>query len=272
VRQLSSTLIAAQQFSSGAPLVEAVLRARRGNAGRLDPTILLSTVLPDAPTALALPANGAVVRARLAGGTVQSQALAPSPGSAWSSWTTLAAAIAPAGGIGVALAALGDRVTIAYLSSATSIAIRESTNDGASFGAATGIAAASPILDVALAYATSGDLLLAAGDSGGTLHAWRRPNGGGFGADTALVPPAASAVASVALAYAGDWFVLFGWSSGSLSVLSTAMYGNGGLQPSGIWSTPVSLLGVAQGSGPALVAAGLAWGPSPAEVGSGAGG
>lgn len=260
MRPISATLMAAQQSASGAPLVQAILRARRGNANRLDPITLYSAAIADAPTALALPANGNVVRARLSGGSVQTQALAPAPGSAWATWTTLAAAIAPIGGVGVALAAIGDTVTIAYLSAAATIAVRDSANDGVSFSAGASLSAASPILDVAVAYAPSGDLLLVAGDSGGTLHAWRRPNGGNFGADASLVPPASSSISSAALAYSADWLALFGWSSGSQSFLSSAIYGNGGLQPAGTWSASTSLLGLAQGSGPALLAGGFAWG------------
>src|SRR5712692_7806379 len=145
MRTLPAGLAAAQQAVTTQPVISAILRARRGSADRLDPTTLYTNTLTDVACAVAVPNDGFIVRAHLSGGNVQTQHLAASAGSSWTSWTTLAAAVAPAAGLGVALAALVDTVAIAYLQAAGTVAVRRSTNDGATWGAAQTVAIAGVI-------------------------------------------------------------------------------------------------------------------------------
>ena len=173
------------------PVITAVLRAKRGSAARLDPTSLYTNTLTDVACAVAAPGNGNVVRAHLSGGNVQTQTLAAASGSAWTTWTTRAAATAPAGGLGVALAALADTVALAYVKSGatTTVSVMRSTDDGATWSAAVDVANTGVVTDVALAYAPNGDLLLLTGDNGGTMRAFRSNGGGAWGA--AVTPRAA---------------------------------------------------------------------------------
>ena len=263
MRTLTSTLQAAQQAPTGSPQVQCVLRARRGAASRIDPTTLYTDTQADTCVAVAQPANGNIVRARLSGGNVQTQSLAAASGSAWTTWTTLAAATVPGGSYGgLALAATGNTVTIAYLSAAGTVAIRDSTDDGVTWGAATTISVtAGNVGDVALAYAPSGDLLLVAGDEGGTVHAYRRASGGStWTTEPTLIPPGATFINALALAYSGDWLLLVSWDQVADNYLGAAIYGNGGLQTANTWSSVTLVFNLAAGSGPSLVPSGFAWG------------
>jgi len=213
--------------------------------------------------AVAAPADGTIVRAHLSGGNVQTQHLSASAGSAWTSWTTLAAALAPPAGLGVALAALGDTVAIAYVASGanTTAQVRRSTNDGATWAGAETIANTGVITDLALAYAPNGDLLLVTGDNAGTIRAFRSSGGGAWGAAVTLVPAGSQFIDSIALTYSGDWLALFGWQTASFSLVASAIYGNGALQAANTWSAVTDVLGVDPSSGDTPAVTGLAWGP-----------
>jgi hypothetical protein len=213
------------------------------------------------PTAVAAPSNGNIVRAQLSGGNVQTQALAPSPGSAWTTWTTLTAAVAPTAGLGVALAANGANVALAFLTAASTIAVYKSTNSGASWSSFASLANGNTVTDLALAYAPNGDLLLVSGDNTGTLRAFRSSGGGAFGAAVSLLPGGSTFINSVALAYSGDWLLLFGWNNGAVLALGSALFGNGGQQPANTWSAVTDVLGLAPGNSDVPVVTGFAWGP-----------
>jgi hypothetical protein len=263
--RIPEALLAAQRAATSQPVITAVLKAKRGSAARLDPNTLYTNTLTDVAEAVAAPANGNIVRARLSGGNVQVQSLAASSGSAWTSWTTIAAALAPAAGLGVALTTEGNAVVIAYVKSGanTTIQIQASFDYGASFGAAVSVANTGVITDLALAFnPADGSLVLVAGDSGGTIRAFRSANfGATWGAAVTLVPPGSAIISSIALAYVGaDWYALFGWQTGDLALIGSAIFGNGGLQTANTWSAVTDVLGVDPGSGNTPNVTGFAWG------------
>jgi hypothetical protein len=254
-------LLAAQRSATAQPIITATLRARRGSANRLDTTTLYSNSLADDPVAIAAPANGAAVRARLSGGNVQLNIM-PAYGS-YTSWGTLDAATAPASGLGVALTALGHSVAIAYVKPADAATARVTLlpNDGTTLGATQDVANTGTITDLALAYASNGDLLLVTGDNTGVLRAFRSNAGGAFGAAVSLTPSGSENITSVALTYTGsDWLCLFGWQTGDLSLVAQALFGNVGLQTLNTWSAVTDVLGIDPNSGNTPVVTGLAWG------------
>jgi hypothetical protein len=244
--------------SSVQPVINVVLRARRGSAYRLDPTTLYTNALTEVACAVASPTNGNIVRAHLSGGNVQTQ----STSGAFTTWTTLAAATAPAAGLGVALTARGHTVAVAYIKSgdATTARVHVSANDGATWGAATEVANTGAIADLAVAIGPNGDLVLVTGDTSGVIRAFRN-----FGAAVTLTPSGSQAIDSIALAYApstgtGDYLALFGWQSGNVSYVASALFGDGSQQTVNTWSAVTDVLGVDPNSGNTPAVTGLAWG------------
>ena len=251
----------AQRAAVTQPIVSAVLRAKRGQAARLDPTFLYSNNLPELPDAVAAPADGSLVRAHLSGGNVQVNRQ-PAFGS-YTTWATLAAALAPPAGFGVALSAMADKVAVAYVKGGASstIQVQRSTNDGATWAGAETIANSGVITDVALAYAPNGTLVLVSGDTGGIIRAFASPSPGSWDAAVTLTPPSSAFVNSIALTYSGDWLALFSWADANQNYLASAIFGAGTLQAANTWSSVTDILGIAPGGAAAIPqVSGFAWG------------
>ena len=135
MRTLTSTLLAAQRSASAVPYVRVELHDRDVGVARPRWERWYSGAEPSGPCAVATPADGSLLRARIdpSGGTMYHQRVAnPGPGSGYSSWTSLGG-VAAAPRLG--LAAAGTRALIAFVNTAgTGVQVRESTNSGASFG------------------------------------------------------------------------------------------------------------------------------------------
>jgi IPT/TIG domain len=257
---IPEALLAAQRSATAQPVITAVLRARRASANRLYVNPLYTNALTDDPVAIALPANGNIVRARINGGNVQVNV---QPGyGAYTVWGTITTCYTPPAGLGVALAAAGDTVVLAFPSDSTHAAVYVSTNDGASWSLLGTVANTGTIADVAVsARASSGTVTLLTGDNAGVLRAFV-DSGAGFGAATSLTPPSSLAINSVAITdFGSDWLVLFGWEDGNVDRIGQAIWGGGGLQTASTWSTVADVLGVDPNSGNTPAVTGLAWGP-----------
>src|SRR5438552_1875918 len=113
MRALTDTLLAAQQAPSGEPYLRVRLYDRDLGVPRLRWARWYDGAEPAGPCAAALPADGALLRARIdaASATLYASRVAsPAAGSMYSTWTSLGAvAAAPR----VGLAAAGTRALLA---------------------------------------------------------------------------------------------------------------------------------------------------------------
>ncbi|HET9476654.1 MAG TPA: hypothetical protein VFP63_04115, partial [Dehalococcoidia bacterium] len=134
MRSLTPELLAAQRSASAVPYLKAVASDRIGGIRRLAWTRLYTGSEADGYHAACMPSDGSLIRARVSGGRVYYQRVTnPGAGSAFSSWTDLDAAA----NADVALCAEGTRVLLFYVDAAgLVIKVRESTDGGATLGAA----------------------------------------------------------------------------------------------------------------------------------------
>ena len=135
MRTLSPTLRAHQRGPNRLPHVRVILRSGRWGVPLLPWERLYRGDEPDCPHALAVTGDGAVVRARNDAGALSlSRVPSPGPDSPWGTWTALGQTLADTG---VALAARGSEVLLAFVASGgRALMLRRSTDGGATWGAA----------------------------------------------------------------------------------------------------------------------------------------
>src|SRR2546426_7171939 len=93
MRILSASLLSAQRSLSTVPYLKVVISDRVGGIRRLAYSRLYTGSEPDGYHAAAMPADGSLLRARVAGGRLYYQRVAnPSVGSSFSGWTDFDAA------------------------------------------------------------------------------------------------------------------------------------------------------------------------------------
>src|SRR3990172_6120940 len=140
MRALPAALLAAQKSGSAVPYLKVVVSDRIGGVRRLAFSRLYTGSEPDGYHAAAMPADGSLLRARVSGGRVYYQRVAgPGSGSNFASWTDMGA-VANAG---VALCAEGTRALLFYVDTdGVTLKVRESTDSGATLGAAGTVATA----------------------------------------------------------------------------------------------------------------------------------
>src|SRR3990172_12745534 len=141
MRILSAPLLAAQKSASAAPYLKVVISDRIGGIRRLAYSRLYTGSEPDGYHAATMPADGSLVRARVSGGRLYYQRVTnPGSGSDFSAWTDLSAAA----NADVALCSDGSRVLLFYTDTGgAALKVRESTDHGATLGAAVTVATAS---------------------------------------------------------------------------------------------------------------------------------
>src|SRR3989304_914208 len=132
MRTLSAPLLAAQKSASAVPYLKVVIYDRIGGVRRLAFSRLYTGSEPDGYHAAAMPADGSLLRARVASGRLYYQRVAsPGAGSDFSSWTDLGAVA----GADVALCAEGSRALLFYVDAGgVTLKLRESTDNGATLG------------------------------------------------------------------------------------------------------------------------------------------
>ncbi len=233
MRTLAAPLLAAQKSASAVPYLKAVVSDRIGGIRRLAWSRLYTGTEPDGYHAAAMPADGSLVRARVSGGRVYYQRVTnPGSGSGFSSWTDVDAAA----GAGVALCADGTRLMLFYVDpGGTILKLRESTDSGATLGAAVTVATAgAPVTWLAADVKSNGDALLLY-SVGATVYSVKR-TGGAWGAPAAWTNSVAS-VTGIAGYYQGDWNVaVAGTDSAGAAFLWTCIFGDGFSQAAGTWS------------------------------------
>ncbi|MBA4179508.1 MAG: hypothetical protein C0506_02870 [Anaerolinea sp.] len=183
---IASSLEAHQKQTNRVPVLAVTASAARFGSEILRWTRYYSGAENDSPHALAIANDGSLVRARNDAGTLfLSRVTSPGSGSTYSSWTNLAAVSA---GTGVALASKTGELLLAYVDNAgLTLKVRISTDNGASWAAATTIVTeASAIGSLAAAYNPAGDacLFFTLGTTT-TLKRLRRTSGVWAGAGTA---------------------------------------------------------------------------------------
>ena len=226
MRSILSPLDTAQKQPSREPYIPIVIHNRWEAVRRWDFTTLNPTPNPTAKHDVAVAADGSITRVRIESGNVKGQRVtAPLTPANWDSWTNYATGI----GAQVACAAKGTRVAVVYTDAAgTGVYLIESTDSGASFGAATLIdTAASAVQDVAVTYKnTSGDMAVAWVLA--TTLRFRRRVGGAWGGAISH-GTTQSNLNGIAMHYNGDWSMLVtGDAAGTtLGTVWTTAYGDG---------------------------------------------
>ncbi len=192
-----------------------------------------------------MPGDGSLLRARTSGGRLYYQRVAnPGAGSNFASWTDLEAAA----NAGVALCADGSRALLFFIDPGGAVLkVRESTDNGATLGAAVTVATASAAVTwLAADVKANGDALLLY-SVGATVLSVKRTSGS-WGAAAAWTNSAAS-ITGLACYYQGDWNVaVCGTNAPGEAFAWTAIFGDGFSQASNTWSPLREVIRASAGS------------------------
>lgn len=233
MRTLHSDLLTAQKQSSAAPYVRVQVSERIGGVARLVWERLYSGGETDSYHAAAMPADGALLRARVDSGQLYYQRTAdPGQGSGFGTWTGLGATA----DAGIALVAEGTRALLFCVGTdGHTIYLRESSDSGQTLGAATALATAPAAVTWLAAGLKSDGTALLLYSVGADVYSLKRSSG-------VWGPPqpwsnSVAAVTGLACHYFGDFNVLVaGSDSSGASRLWTCIYGDGLSQTTDTWS------------------------------------
>lgn len=232
MRLLSAPLIAAQKSDSAVPYLRVQVSDRIGGVHRLAWTRLYTGAEPDGYHAACVPGDGSLVRARVSGGHLYYQRVtSPGAGSNFSAWTDLGV-VADAD---VALCADGSRLLLFYVDAGgTQVKVRESTDNGATLGAAvTAATGAGAVTWLAADVKPSGDAIVVYSVGANVLAARRLA--GAWGAPVAW-PNTTASITGIACAHNGDWnLAVCGTDSLGQSFVWTTLVGDGFSLPIGTW-------------------------------------
>jgi len=237
MRNLSSTLLAAQKKASRIPYVRVVAKNKIAGMVRLDWERLYTGSEADYFHALTIPGDGSLVRVRLTppadSRKLYRQRVAnPGPSSNFSQWVYTNQYNV----IIVAAASVGAEVSIFWINTSREIRCLKSTDYGASFSSPELIdySPTTAIYGIAAAYKPNGDLALFFADQA-TLYVKKRISGS-WG-DIAAWTQTSGDLSGVATVYDGDWnLLLTGKDSGGNFKLWSLVYGDGGAVATGTWS------------------------------------
>lgn len=252
MRSLSATLLAAQQSPSAAPYVKVEVLDMLAGVVRPSLSRLYTGTEEEYHHAATMPADGSLIRARVVSSTkalyVQ-RVPSPGPGSDFSLWTSLDSA-----GVNcsIALCSQGASVLLFFVDSldGKTIYLRESSDSGATWG---------PRQTVLLPAVTSVNWLAAAFSASGTVALFYVSNeprvyvikrtGGQWGPLDWWTNTVAT-VTGLACTYSSDWnLAIAGTNSSGHYRLWTFIYGDGGEQAAGTWSSLQELALAQSGSG-----------------------
>ena len=225
MRPLTSTLRAAQQSASTVPQLRVRLFDRDVGAVRLRWQRLYTGTEPDGPCAVAVPADGSLLRARidLAAGALTRQRVAnPGPASDFTNWTSVATvAVGPR--VGIAAAGTGA-LLVSVRTDGVTVDVRESTDPGATYPTTTLVAtAAASVTAVACAMQADGSAAALYAE-GGTVYAVTRTATGAWRAPVAWSQSLAT-INGLAAFFEVDYNVL--------------VSGTNAAGEAGVWSLPV---------------------------------
>ena len=239
MRPLSNSLLRAQRSSSANPWVRVEALDRIAGIARLRFRRVHTGSEAEGPHALTIPADGALLRARVdptnSHNLYVQRVSNPSPTSDFTRWVSLG----PASRDGdVALCSAGTDVLLFSVSSnRRTLYVRASADSGATFGQAIYVAtASSPVTWLAADLKLDGTALLLYALQNAGLYAIRRSSGSwGY---TRLWSNSLSRINGVAVHYNGDWNVAVAGrdSTGRKSGVWSTVFGDGAAQTLDTWS------------------------------------
>ncbi len=237
MRNLTSTLLAAQKEASHTPYVKVEAKNKIAGVVRLDWTRLYTGSEDDYFHALTIPGDGSLIRARITlpadGRKLYRQRVAnPGPSSDFSTWTYTNQYNC----VVVAAASLGAEVSIFWINSSREIRRIKSTDYGVNWGSPELVdySPTTAIYGLATAYKPNGDLAIFFADQA-TLYV-KKHVGGSWQSKVAWDKTTGD-LSGVATVYGVDWNLIVAGkdSAGNFKVWSL-IYGDGGDVASGTWS------------------------------------
>jgi hypothetical protein len=237
MRELTATLLAAQQQESGIPCVKVVAANKIFGVVRYDWSRLYNGSEDDYYHALAMPADGSLIRARItlpsdSRKLYRQRVSSPGEGSDFSQWIYTGQYNA----VVAAAATLNAEVSILWINSSREIRRLKSTDNGANWGSSELIdySPTTSIYGLAVAYKTNGDLGIFFADQS-TLYVKKNVSGS-WQTKTAWDKTTGN-ISGVAAIYSGDWYLLVtGKDSAGNYKLWSLIYGDGGEVADGSWS------------------------------------
>ncbi len=250
MRQLSSTLLAAQKQETAVPYVKIEVKNKIAGAVRRDWTRLYEGSETDCFHALTIPGDGSLVRVRTTlpedGRKLYCQRVAdPDPESDFSQWTYTSQYNVMV----TAAASVGNEVSIFWTKYNREIGRIKSTNYGASWGSPEIIdySPTTAIYGLAAAYKSNGDLAVFFADQS-NLYV-KKNISGEWQAKTAWDKTTGN-LSGIACIYNGDWQLLItGKDESGNYKLWSLVYGDGSDVPAGTWSELKELASAPSGGG-----------------------
>ncbi len=250
MRNLTSTLEAAQKEPSSVPFVRVTVDTQIAHVYHLRWTRLYTGgELGKSHHAAVMPGDGSLCRARIddrGPNMYYSRVANPGPSSDFSQWTLLGSQTRNAG---IALAASGAKVLLAHVhNNQSDIHVRDSTDNGVSFGAEVTAKSGGGFVDwMAAVIEANGDAILFYSE-GATLYALRRTSGS-WGSPAAW-SQTVNSITGIAVVRWGDNHVLVtGTDTNNNPRLWTAIYGEGSSYTANTWFGLWALEEAESGSG-----------------------
>jgi hypothetical protein len=237
MRQLSSTLLAAQKQATSVPYVKVEASNKHSGVVNLQWARLYTGSEDDYFHAVTMPGDGSLIRVRITP-TADSRKLYrqrvanPSPQSDFSQWVYTNQYDV----VIVACCCLGAEVSIFWIKSDRKIYQLKSTDYGVSWGSPQllGYTPTTAINGIAASYKPNGDIALFFADQA-TLYVMKRISGS-WG-DKVAWDKSTGDLSGVATVYSGDWnLFITGKDSGGNFRLWSLVYGDGGDVAAGAWS------------------------------------
>jgi hypothetical protein len=250
MRQLTSTLLAAQKQTAVVPCVKVVAANKVAGAIRYDWSRLYTGDEDDYYHALAMPGDGSLIRARVtlpadSRKLYRQRVAGPGPESDYSQWVYTGQYNA----VVTAAAALGAEVSIFWTSTSREIRRIKSTDYGASWGNPETIdyTPTTVICGLAAAYKPNGDLAIFFADQ---AMLYVKKNVSGQWQTKAAWDKTTGDLSGVAAIYNDDWCLLVtGRDSDGNFKLWSLVYGDGGEVAAGSWSALRELASAPSGGG-----------------------
>ena len=235
MRRIPRALTAAQQSPSAEPYVRLLVSNRIAGVPRLRWTRLYTGLEEDYFHAATAPGDGSLLRARTtSGGQLYLQSVAsPGQGSDFATWSNEGSV---SDGAGVALTSLGSMALLFYVDADdVTIKVRESRDNGQSFGGATSVVTAGGAIKWLAAGVNPSGVVALFYTVGATMYAVKR-TAGVWGQPSAWTNTAAS-ITGLGCAYRLDWnLALTGSDAAGNQYLWTVLYGDGYGQSANTWS------------------------------------
>ena len=250
MRNLTATLLAAQKEATRTPYLKVKAKNLITGVVRLDWSRLYTGSEDDYFHALTMPGDGSLIRLRVtlpadSRKLYYQRVTSPDENSDYSPWTYLDKYNV----VIVASCAQGARVSQFFINSSRQIWHRESTDNGANWGAwdFLGYTPTTAIYGIAAAYKSNGDIALFYADQA-TLYVMKRVSGSW--ADATVWNKSTGDLSGVATVYDSDWnLLLTGKDSDSNYKLWSFIYGDGGDVSAGTWSDLKEIASAASGEG-----------------------